>query len=481
MLQSPQKPRPRDLAPGQTAAVSYRLPTRFSSTIVGTSVSPRLLIVFLVLIVGGSLLVLAMMPSEAPAPKRKFVEVGPGTSGTETVRKKQRKSDSTEVSAKRNQTYEYRGTLRAASKAPEAEVELTLLSGSEERPIWTDRDGDFAFVVQPDGFPVRIMNGGGDLLYYAEAAPQGHRLRLNLSRANPIPYHEGLLVGTGTSYERARGSATCVLRAYGTTRLPVDTPLVVRVLGGGDKIIEETLFDYAGTSVIGQIECNAQDLYSGWYRLRLAWRTFSADSEVLAEFKSVLPDPMPGEVPERFRLPAYFGLREDEAAQEKQIQDFYRAAMLECALSRDLVLWIGSEVRGADFEIADERAEELRRHPALVAVRGVGTRGKFRLARWRKLIDEELPTIWRLHSDPSKIPYPEKYPAWKTNLLLAYEQLAKLTRLESRLIYKAVQETPDVRDYVDFDFPVPTEHFVTKERLEEFLKQLRRGIRRGRG
>ena len=85
------------------------------------------------------------------------------------------------------------------------------------------------------------------------------------------------------------------------------------------------------------------------------------------------------------------------------IREFYRGAIAECLASRDLVHWVGAELRGEKVRIT-EREPLVRAHPEFHRITGLRGGGSFRFAEWRELIDEALPARWRPYMDPSRIP-----------------------------------------------------------------------------
>ena len=54
-----------------------------------------------------------------------------------------------------------------------------------------------------------------------------------------------------------------------------------------------------------------------------------------------------------------------------------------------------------------------------------------------------------------------------------YQMLEKFAKLESRLVYRALEVNPHPNDYVDFEFGPETEHRLTYGRLQGFMKSIR--------
>lgn len=372
---------------------------------------------------------------------------------------------------------EFHGTLRSSGRQEMAGVEVAVHDVHGVRPVWTNTVGEFAFSVAPQNLPIRLANSGGQTLYRLER-PRVRRTLVNPSLTPPSVSGDGfaLFEARAVVFERGVGTEDCRVRVFGSTRLPPSTNVVVRLLAGGDRIVQETIFPYGGDDLIGEIEFPFDDLYSGWYKLQIAWRVFSAPSEVLDQFRARLPEPLPGEVPEKMHLAVYLGDPDSERIQEAEIQAFYEAAIRECRVSRDLVQWVASSARGEPRKLSAGRAEAVRRHSLFSSVRSLASKSPS-LKKWREFIDRDLPGLWQPYRVPGAIPFPAKYPDRKQYLLLAFDQLSKLSRLESRLLYRAIGVAPDPRDHVDFDFGVETEHQLTEQRLREFLDALVKNMR----
>ncbi|MGE3165581.1 MAG: hypothetical protein AB7O52_11790 [Planctomycetota bacterium] len=369
---------------------------------------------------------------------------------------------------------EFCGTLRSSARRELGGHELSLRGVSGERPVWTTSLGEFAFSASPTELPLRLVHGQGQTLFRLDVPPGHRRVLVNPSLLEVLPPSGpsvDLILARAVVFERGVGSESCRVRVFGSTRLPPATDLVVRLLGGGDHIVQETLFSYAGDDVIGEIEFPFGQLYSGWYKIQLAWRVYSAAPEVLARFREGLPDPLPGELPPKMHLAVYVGDPDSERVQEDAIRVFYEAALAECKASRDLVQWVAASARGKPPRLSLSRVEATRKHALFASARPLAARN-LDLRKWRRFVDVELPNLWKPYRDPAAVPFPAKYPDRKQYLLHAYVQLAKLAHLESRLLYRALGKAPDPNDYVDFDFGVETEHALTEQRLAEFLDAL---------
>ncbi len=366
--------------------------------------------------------------------------------------------------------HDFRGTLFLPHLKPAGDKELQLLSRGEERPVWTDEEGNFSFVVLGESFPISLQMEQGPLLYQRQEAPGG-AVELNLHLLAPVHENGGLLTPNAVSAERTPEGAYH-LQVFGRSLLREGSQVIVR-LKGSKKTLAANLRPLDRSGLLGEIKTTQPHFFSGSYDLVTAWKILSADPAEQAEVRHLLDNP--GQIEVSVTRPIYLGRREEEREQEQEIQSFYRLALAECQASRDLMLLSGSRIRGKvnkKLNASPERQAQARRHPACPISLNLGRGRKANIKAWRKLIDIDLPQYWEPYRDRDSIPFPGKYPLAANTLPLLFAQLKIFSHLESRLVYQAAGRSPDPRDYVDFESGPAMERRQVMARIDTFIESI---------
>lgn len=170
----------------------------------------------------------------------------------------------------------------------------------------------------------------------------------------------------------------------------------------------------------------------------------------------------------------------DTAAEAKrqgeEIRRWYRRALEEVEMSRDLLLVAGAHARGKRARLVrdDDRYSRLLTYPLAGVLDDLGRGKGFAEKRWRQLLDEELPLRWKPWVEPQAIPWPDRYPGPARNIPLLFHTLAKYSRLESTVIYMALGKERHRNDFVaDFDWDPATERTQTLGKLRNFIDAIR--------
>lgn len=369
------------------------------------------------------------------------------------------------------------GLVRAGLEVVQASTQLEVVTPLGSRPAWTSDAGTFSIALRPDEFPAALRTSAGVLLHET-SRPTAGDVTVAIHEVHSRTHASDLIRPRVIAFERQGGD--CRVLARGATALPAGSSVVMRLLGGGDKILQESLHEVgAASDVLGQIEFPEHErLYSGWYHVQLLWRPLSADPAVLATLRPILPADLPPEYPERLWVPVYLGTTAEEALQEAEILDFYRRALSACRDSRDLLRWVGAELRGEPSAVEPAAARQLERHPVLKRVPALVEGRRVQLDAWRALIDQEFPALWTPFRGIARVPYVAKYPRRATYLDGALDNLHRLAHLESRLLYRKLGQPPHPRDFLDYEFGPETEHSLAIERLARDLELLEADLAR---
>lgn len=372
------------------------------------------------------------------------------------------------------------GSVNGTTHLPAAEQRFELVTSVGAREVWTDDQGRFSFVVSREGFPASLKDAEGRVLAQWTRPPQERRLFLNVQQIAVRSPDQRLFSPWALAAERAEGSADQLDRVrlcmYGSTHVPAGYRLNMRLLGGGDKVLEArpvTLVE--GESLLGEIEFIGRRLYSGFFRVALEWKHVAASDQHLQELDRFLPKDK-GFVESKYRV--YIGKRDEEKSQVIEIRDFYVPSLDTCQLSMDLITWLGAELREEPFVVAPEKMERLRQHPAFELVGGLRDGGKMQLERWREFVDVVLPEGWKPHHDTTRVPYPERHPRLYRNLPLMFAELSKFKKAESQRIYRKLGLPPHPNDWFSKEFDLETEYKKTRVQLRNFIRDARRRLPR---
>jgi hypothetical protein len=103
---------------------------------------------------------------------------------------------------------------------------------------------------------------------------------------------------------------------------------------------------------------------------------------------------------------------------------------------------------------------------------------KLELKEWRRFIDTAIPERIARYSTVEQVPFPLRYPQAAHNLVQMAEQLKKFARLESTIVYEALDLEQDPRDFdPSNDFSTPqTEREQALARLENFAASVRSSL-----
>ncbi len=380
------------------------------------------------------------------------------------------------------------GALRLPGSKRAINRQLTLTTAVGERVVFTNESGDFSFVVSSNHFPMTLSDSSAAPIYTQRSFREAQPTYLNIELLRPTRRFKGLIQPRAVSASRfADGSHR--VRVFGETALEAGQSLFAYLLSS-TKVVSSGLHYHSSDGVLADMLLPARNLHSGRFQFKVAWKPSSADPamiDTVREYVGLSPaDGLPGELDARGFI--YIGRPEEESAQEKEIRDYCRKALVEVQSARDLILIIAWQVRAREVATTAEEKEDwhqeiafvenkprqqaLAKYPPFQSSDGMWRKGGMKLRRWRKLIDEKLPERWKPLRDPSNFPYPDKYPEIAVRVPALFAELNRLTRFESRLLYEAMGESPDERDYVDSNFGPWDERRLSIGRLNRVSKEL---------
>ncbi len=250
--------------------------------------------------------------------------------------------------------------------------------------------------------------------------------------------------------------------------------LRVQVIGDG-RVLDGGILKVGGLENTWVLPLVARQWYAGLLQVQVTW-SWEAATDIRRQQMIVLRG-------EQFAGQDWLWegvLSVDTAAESTRqgelIRRWYKAALDEVEMTRDLLLVAGAHARGKRARLVrdDERMGRLLTHPLAPVLDELGRGDEFDEKRWRKLIDEELPQSWRRWVEAGAIPWPDRYPGPARNVPLLFHTLLKYSRLESTVIYMALGKERHQNDFVaDFDWDPMTERSQTLKKLRNFIDAIR--------
>ncbi|MCI0652747.1 MAG: hypothetical protein L0Z55_12785 [Planctomycetes bacterium] len=383
-----------------------------------------------------------------------------------------------EVAVKVPQRYHFHGYFRRGIEEGRESILNARLAGGE-REANTDENGAFTLFLAPQDFPVSVYAEEA-LLCRLGAAPKEASAYVNLHAvpASAGASTRGLLAPSGISAEETPEGYR--IRIYGTTPLAPHHRLTVR-LRAAEKSISENLCTVGEPPLLAELEARREDLFSGVYSIELAWRAADANAEELKQLSAYLPPALQG-LPQgevRAYLEVYLGRKYEEVLQEKEIGEFYEKALGSLGAARDLLLLAAEAGRGAtEHKLTPAAHERLRGHRAYETLSRLKGGEAFPAARWRELIDKELPAYWEVYLQPGTVPYPKKYPALAQNLELACGATDRFSHLESRLQYQSAGIAAHPHDAVNVEFSLEDDWQIVLGQIDRYLREIKKELRR---
>ncbi|MFQ5654438.1 MAG: hypothetical protein ACE5GW_06880 [Planctomycetota bacterium] len=370
------------------------------------------------------------------------------------------------------------GTLLEEPLRPSAGEVLHVESAAGRSLLVTDGEGGFHASIPRSDLPASVATEPGLSLLEIEPPATGGSAHVNLHRF-PARNGDGTLIWAQTvGVIRWEGGETRI-QVRGGTRLPDGCDVILRLRSAARKTLEATITSTRGGALEGSLTLPQRGAYSGEYELALAWKPASATPEQRQAVEAFHAAPLPGEVEERHAV--LLGRRGEALAQEREIRLFFREAIEEAMASRDLLHIVGARARGKRSKVLRDplRMKLVRKHPRFAVIRELGRGKNFDFARWRRLIEQELPAAWAPFRDPGRIPYPQKHPREAQHLPLLFATLEKYARLESTLVYVALGKPRDKNDFTDFEWGPETERRQTMKRLQNFIDSIEDGLEGG--
>ncbi|MEM7262724.1 MAG: hypothetical protein AAF488_12095 [Planctomycetota bacterium] len=376
------------------------------------------------------------------------------------------------------------GTLRLPGSKSAVSRQLMLRTSVGDRPVFTDETGHFSFVVPAEHFPVVVVDSQETSLFQADRYFDPTPAFINIEILRPTRRFNGLIQPKVVVAERFEDRRHRI-RIYGTTDLQVGQGLY-SYLYAGKKVVSSGVMSVEKKGLLADFDVPPRELHAGRFRFALAWKPSSGTPSEIQEVRSYLgiaeAEVLPGEIDARGFV--YIGRPEEEAVQEKVIREYTRNAMLEVQVARDFMLYLGYQVRAKgeqppaswrhirSFIDSPKRQSVLGKYPPFAEDRSRWTTKNFRLKAWRELIDTTLPMRWQPYRAVEAFPYPDKYPTVAAQIPALFGELNRLSRLESRLIYEALGEGANPRDYLDLDFGLTDERRLCVGRINRMSREI---------
>ncbi|OUU23564.1 MAG: hypothetical protein CBC13_05220 [Planctomycetia bacterium TMED53] len=258
------------------------------------------------------------------------------------------------------------------------------------------------------------------------------------------------------------------------TPLPQGSRLRVQVIGDG-RILDGGILKVEGPFNTWVYPLQSRQWYAGLLKVQITWSweaaTDSRHDQILALRGDQFSD----------QDWTWDGVLSVDTAEEAQrqgelIRRWYKRALDEVEMTRDLLLVAGAHARGKRARLVrdDDRMGRLLTHPLAPVLDDLGRGENFDEKRWRQLIDEDLPERWKPWVEEGAIPWPDRYPGPARNIPLLFHTLVKYSRLESTVIYLALGKERHRNDFVaDFDWDPATERTQTLGKLRNFINAIR--------
>ncbi len=258
------------------------------------------------------------------------------------------------------------------------------------------------------------------------------------------------------------------------TQAPVGSRLRVQVVGD-QRTLDGGILKVEGAETTWVLPMVPRQWYAGLLKVQFVWSWEAATDERRKQILDIRGDEFAGEDW------VWNGvLSVDTAAEAKrqgeEIRRWYRRALAEVEMSRDLLLVAGAHARGKRARLVrdDDRYSRLLTYPLAGVLDDLGRGKGFSEKLCRQLLDEELPERWKPWVEPQAIPWPDRYPGPARNIPLLFHTLAKYSRLESTVIYMALGKERHRNDFVaDFDWDPATERTQTLGKLRNFIDAIR--------
>jgi hypothetical protein len=335
--------------------------------------------------------------------------------------------------------------------------------------------------------PAVLLGTHGKQIYAVEARPVESPRYLNLHQLAVAT--DGVFFPTEAIVEHlAHDNYRIVVR--GDSLLPADAIIRTHLEYGDKTVGADTRAWQPKTATLGEMRIHDSPLHSGRYSVVLAWKASSATPEERVEVGRLVPGPLPPEM--QLRRPIYLGRASDEESEQQRIVQYVRAVLAEAQAGRDLLLLLtwelrdkASEPKGSPAPIGPDRPEHAARWKLLTqyppfevaaSILRAADHQRFDVEKWRKLIDETLPARWRRFRDDPELPFPDKYPLLGSNVPILFNQLLRLARLESQLLYQHFGQKLHPNDFVDSDFGIEAERTQTARRVEQLFRTLREAM-----
>lgn len=378
------------------------------------------------------------------------------------------------------------GAYRLERVRPAIDMELALrLSDGTERRVVTGNDGEFEFQVAPSELPARLYDDEGVIYVFEDPADPPRYV--NIQRLLPTRRYGGTLVPLLVRAEHEVDGSVSV-EVFGKTLLPEGAQIFGKLAAGSTTVAATRVSaDADGAFRFDRMRTRANEVHAGRYLLSVSWRPEVAKETEVEAVREHLPEPTPAELAVRRNV--YLGRESDEERETRETSLFFYAGLKEAQAARDTLLWLAWNLRGekgkepqkrdpvwrpsALLFASDTRKLLLRQSDLFAAVSKFARPGAIDLDEWRKMLDETLPERWAPYSDSSKFPNPKKNPVASANLPGLFQTLRRLYQIESRLIYSALERSPDPRDHYNRDFSPAEEWLQALDRIDRYFQAIR--------
>ena len=258
------------------------------------------------------------------------------------------------------------------------------------------------------------------------------------------------------------------------TKAPAGSRLRVQVVGDG-RTLDGGILKVTGEDNLWHLPLVPRQWYAGLLRVEVVWSWEAATGDRQNQVLEVRGQEFAGQDW------SWSGtLSVDTAAEAKRqgdkIRRWYRQLLDEVEMTRDLLLVAGAHARGKRAKLVrdDVRYSRMLTHPLAPVLDDLGRGARFNERRWRRLLDEDLPERWSPWVEEGAIPWPDRYPGPARNVPLLFHTLVKYSRLESTVIYMALDKERHPNDFVaDFDWDPATERTQTLGKLRNFINAIR--------
>jgi len=352
--------------------------------------------------------------------------------------------------------------------------EVLAISDASVEPVWiAGADGRFTAQV-PAGLLRLLDEKGGSTLRVgvpipAAIADEGGSATLNVHRS-PLAAEPRLLTPVSALVLQCDPLGPPILAVRGRTDLPDGAELAVRVLVRGQQI-ESLMLRASGGEFGGVLRFASRQYHSGVYDLQFAWGPLLATERTRTALAGTRWSTVREEIREDRGI--FLGTPTEASEQEEEITRYFREALFALEGATDIVRLASTRARQKRNRSLEEpdRVARMRGSELASSYDDLFAGRRLIIDHWRELVDERIPALVAPYLDPAAMPYPTRSRRAGHNLSQVAKRVAKLAKLESILLYKALGLDPDPRNYVaGCEFPPDVERGQTLEQMQNCIQ-----------